>query len=213
MLCNDCTAKADDCKKRSQQAGLSEDEKKKILADAPQKTFRITTPEYLAKLDHGLGDQFPAFLTHIGGVDKGLIDLMRPLFNLGVQPTAFARLVLEIQRKEYDQRAVEYLELCNLHASESWMKDLPIVDFSTFAAAEGYNGRCPGGAYFESVFIKFMDSLRAYYDADVKKRGASGMYKIDVSYKLPKHLAMYNGKPLFKGLFTGAPCLYRAITI
>ena len=33
----------------------------------------------------GYGDEFPAFLTHRGGVDYRLVDLMRPLFNKGVR--------------------------------------------------------------------------------------------------------------------------------
>jgi hypothetical protein len=37
-------------------------------------------------LTFGYGDEFTAHLTWIGGVDKQILDLMRPLFNKGFWP-------------------------------------------------------------------------------------------------------------------------------
>ena len=51
------------------------------------------------RLPHGYGDEFPAFLTHRGGVDKGVIDLMRPACDKGLRPEALASILLELHSK------------------------------------------------------------------------------------------------------------------
>ena len=49
----------------------------------------------------GRGDEFPAFLTWKAGVDKELIDLMRPLFDSGIWPQKTSELLLELHSKRH----------------------------------------------------------------------------------------------------------------
>ena len=56
----------------------------------------------------GKGDEFPAFLTWRAAVDKGLIDLMRPLFDFGVRPEQFSNLILEQHAKEHSRQCLKY---------------------------------------------------------------------------------------------------------
>jgi hypothetical protein len=53
-------------------------------------TFMGWDPESLPLTAFGAGDQFPAFLTWRAGLDKSLIDMMRPAFDKGMRPEAFS---------------------------------------------------------------------------------------------------------------------------
>ena len=57
-----------------------------VAGDVPQITFMGWDARSVALLPHGYGDEFPAFLTWRGGVDKVIIDLMRPLCDKGDPP-------------------------------------------------------------------------------------------------------------------------------
>jgi hypothetical protein len=48
-----------------------------------------------------LGDQSPAFLTHKGAIDMVIIDLMRPLFSVGVRPKQVSGILLELASKQF----------------------------------------------------------------------------------------------------------------
>lgn len=54
-------------------------------------------------LRDGLGDLFPAFLTHKGAVDMVIIDLMRPLLSVGVRPKQVSDIMLELASKKYSR--------------------------------------------------------------------------------------------------------------
>ena len=54
-------------------------------------------------LPFGYGDEFPAFLTHRGGVDKEIVDLQRPLFDRGVRPESLSAVLLELHAKRYTE--------------------------------------------------------------------------------------------------------------
>ena len=55
----------------------------------------------LQYLPFGYGNEFPAFLTWISGVDIVIIDMMRSLFDKGVRPESFTEMLLELHSKEY----------------------------------------------------------------------------------------------------------------
>jgi hypothetical protein len=62
----------------------------------------------LPLMGNGRGDEFPAFLTFRAGIDKMLMDLMRPEFDKGVRPEAFSGKVLELHSKEYTRSWLHY---------------------------------------------------------------------------------------------------------
>ena len=62
-------------------------------------TFRAWDQGSLLYLPRGLGEEFPAFLTHKSGVDKKIVDMMRPLFDKGFRPEALSNLCLRCTRK------------------------------------------------------------------------------------------------------------------
>ena len=63
--------------------------------------------ETISLLPNGHGLQFPAFLTHKNGVDKTIIDLMRPLVDNGVRISAFATAIKELHCKEYFKKMIK----------------------------------------------------------------------------------------------------------
>ena len=156
----------------------------------------------LEALSLGRGGAFPAFLTARGGVSKRIVDLMRPLFNAGVKPESFARLILELQTKAHARRHIEYEHaLTTMRASPDFPKSAVLAFFSTFGDQSKYAGVVPNGAYFASIYEKFHASIAQHLDTEVKKRGAERLHW-DVSYKEAKHLARYHGESIFKGLVT-----------
>lgn len=50
---------------------------------------------------YGRGSEFPAFFTLRAGLDKALVDMMRPLFDKGFRPDAMSAMLLELHSKEY----------------------------------------------------------------------------------------------------------------
>jgi len=170
-------------------------------------TFMGYHPVSVAKLPYGLGDSFPAFLTHRGAVDMGIIDLERPLFNTGVRPHTMSGTLLELHSKHYYKASVEREQLIAMvreHAQDlpvSVRANVPSGMFSEFADARSYGGKVPSSAYLQEVYIRHGETLREFFDREVKKRGA--LYLAwDASYKEAGHLAMYHGHAIFKALIT-----------
>ena len=64
-------------------------------------TFMGWDMQSLPLFADGRDDQFPAFFTWKAGVDKKLLDLMRPLFDCGVRPERFSNLLLELHSKKH----------------------------------------------------------------------------------------------------------------
>ena len=57
--------------------------------------------ETVSLLPNGYGLYFPSFLSHRSGLDKSVLDLMRPLFDNGLRVEAFYNLLKELHTKEY----------------------------------------------------------------------------------------------------------------
>ena len=151
-------------------------------------------------MPYGYGEKFPAFLTHRAGVDKILLDIMRPAFDKGMRPHAFAGLLLELHSKKYSrdylnrEHELEKLRFLGVNVDEKEM-------FSEFSDKSKYAGSVPGGHYLGTVYKQFHATISNFMDIEVKKRGASRLH-IDASYKEPNHLSQLNGANLFKALIT-----------
>jgi hypothetical protein len=71
-------------------------------------TFMGWDKQSLPLLEHGLGDEFPTFLTWKAGVDKQVLDLMRPLFDKQVKADTLSSILLELHSKEHTRWHLRY---------------------------------------------------------------------------------------------------------
>jgi hypothetical protein len=182
-ICRTCQAQADD------------------LADDEHYTFMGWNRKSLELLPFGYGDEFPAHLTWKGGVDKQILDLMRPLFNKGFRPESFSRTMLELHSKAWT-RAYRRREL-DLARDKRLDPTLPakVGKFSSFGDPSKYAGMVPTGRYLQSVYVNYFESIEQFYELEVKKRGARRI-NLDCHFKEAKHLGKYHGLKLWAGLVT-----------
>jgi hypothetical protein len=167
-----------------------------------QYTFMGYNARSRKRLPYGLGNLFPAFLTHKGAIDMTIIDLMRPLFNAGVRPKQFADILLELASKKYHQRYLHREQDIKRKRDNGFQTEYKKGQmFSEFKDKDGYGAILPSGKYLAHVSKLYAQSIKEYLELEVKKRGAEFL-RWDVSYKEAKKLCRYKGKPVFKGLVT-----------
>ena len=172
--------------------------------DAGPYTFKPWHHRSVSALSHGHGSKISALLTKRGNVSVQIIHLMRPLFNAGVKPETFSKMVLELQTKTHVQKHIEYEHsLTVMRAVPEFPSGAHLELFSAFGDRSKYAGVVPTGGYFQSVCEDFHNSIADHLDVEVKKRGAERLHW-DVPYKEAKHLARYHGESIFKGLVTSA---------
>lgn len=152
-------------------------------------------------LPHGRSLDFPAVLTYRGAVDVKVVSLMRPLFDAGVRPEFFSKMLLELHSKAY---TLEHLKREHrIAASRStFTREHAPQPFSTFGDKTKYFGLVPTGAYLQNVYVAYGHSIQDFMDLEVKKRGITKLC-IDASYKEAKLLFSYNGKAVYHALVTG----------
>ena len=71
-------------------------------------TFMGWDKRILPLFAHGRGEEFPAYLTWKAGVDKTIIDLMRPLYDGGLRPERFSDMLVELHSKEFTQQCIRH---------------------------------------------------------------------------------------------------------
>lgn len=117
--------------------------------------------------------------------DNIIVDMLRPLADVGVSPHVFSNLLLEIKTKMYYKKYISYLEevaFKKRHQITSLVtEDIPL--FSSFADPVGYDGRVPGSQLLTDLLLSHHEKLRPYFDLEMKKRGGEE-YHVDVSYKV-----------------------------
>ena len=107
--CNACVPKFQAAKAVAKAAlnaaGLSEDaanaKLKRSDIDAGKGSWSGADRACVERLPYNRGLGFPAFLTHRSGLDRDLVDLMRPLVVAGVRFERISRTVLEMQTKAH----------------------------------------------------------------------------------------------------------------
>ncbi|KAK3271924.1 hypothetical protein CYMTET_19751 [Cymbomonas tetramitiformis] len=182
--------------------GLRVDEQcdSSAISSLPQYTFMAWNSASLAQLPFGYGDQFPAFFTWRGGVDKQIVDLMRPLFDKGLRPEALSSTLLELHSKRYTRDFIRREQ--DLSRKRQLQPQLVADQFSSFSDPSKYGGLVPSGKYLQFVYKRYSATISDYLSKEVKKRGAR-RFHWDASYKECKHLGRYEGESLFKCLITG----------
>ncbi|KAL1500096.1 hypothetical protein AB1Y20_012770 [Prymnesium parvum] len=194
MVTNPSTTRAEAEKQLSQRCH-------RHLISAPPYTFSGTDSDFIAKLPFSRGLSFEGVVPPKSnmGMDRLLLDLMRPLLNSGIRPETFARLLMELHSKNFFR---------------SWLRDeqeqraqrlatgtSPTRHFHSFADPLEWGGFIPSPSTLQHHYEHFHNSIRDFLDSEVKKRNANFL-KLDVSYKEAKFLSRYRGTPLFKGLVT-----------
>jgi hypothetical protein len=109
-----------------------------------------------------------------------------------------ADTLLELHSKKYHSQYLkrERTLLATGDLCESGM-------FSEFSDRTKYDGLVPTGIYLSHCYKNYHATIQDHFlDKEVKKRGAVPWLSIHASYKEPKHLCQYRGKPLFKVLVT-----------
>ncbi|KAL7491648.1 hypothetical protein ACHAWT_002097 [Skeletonema menzelii] len=149
---------------------------------------------------NGIGMEFPAFLTWRCGLDNLVVDLMRPMFNKGIKPAQFANMLLEMHSAEFDRLRLlhEYKNKSIRTGVNPNTKITPLGDYSNELKFRGIRVT---GKYLSFAYIEHHNTIRPFYDKEVKKRGAESL-TWDLSFKEAKNLAQYHGKPIFSGLVT-----------
>ena len=141
---------------------------KRCDINAGNYTFMAWHPDSVSKLSHGRSSSFPAHLTARGGVSILILDMMRPLFNSGVKPETFAKLVLELQTKTHARRHLEYEHgLTVMRSSPNFPPRAALELFSCFGDRSKYAGVVPTGQYFESVYVNYHDTISEHLDTEV----------------------------------------------
>ncbi len=149
---------------------------------------------------HGRSALFPAFLTWRAGVDKKITKMMRPLTDGGFRPNRFSKLLREMHSLQYAETSLLYEHEISRKKSGEFNQTqyAPISDFND---KKKWRGTIPTGKYLEHVRKQYHASISEHLKKEVKKRGAKSLHW-DVSFKEAKHLCLYHGRPIFKGLVT-----------
>lgn len=107
--CKKCEGKMKEIKKRIEERAVEYNIAIHVeteIHDQRKYTFMAWNRKTLELYPHGIGLKFPAFLTHKSGVDRLLLDTMRPLFDKGLRPGALADTILELHAKRYHQECL-----------------------------------------------------------------------------------------------------------
>jgi hypothetical protein len=180
-------------------------ERKSQAMGAPFKkvqcTFMGCNSDVLTQLPDGKGDEFPAVLAHRLGLDKIVVDLMRPLHDKGMRPHALSDTLIELHSKKHTDDCIKRERERSLSKKRALGLELPGM-FSRFSDKSKHDGLIPTGRHLSSVYNKHGKALRQHHDQEVKKRGCE-RFHVDASYKAPKQLFQCHGNNIFEALITG----------
>jgi len=178
---------------------------KKMPIDVGQYTFMSYNQTTLEKLPYGRSDYFSFVLRKRSAFSKRTITLLRALFDAGVPPERLSAIWKEMKCAQYFMRRISFEEevrFQRLSTESTTKEDKGSRTFSEFADPLGYNGRYPRGRELIKLVIEWHASARPYFDCEAKKRGGRQLH-IDASYKTAKHIGLYHGNRLFKGVISG----------
>ena len=105
---------------------------------------------------------FPAVLTWKAGLDKLLVDMMRPLLDGGVRPDRLSRIILELHSKKYSNHCIEH-ETGNAAKRQRINFDPSSISMlSDFGDKLRYRGLVPTGKFLAHVYKIYHASIGSY---------------------------------------------------
>ena len=149
------------------------------LNPRPEFKFCGYNPHSTTLLPRQLNLSFPTMFTHKLAIDKTLLDLMRPLFDGGLRPHRFQKMILELHHKQH-------IDLSLLHECSDVLGPKH-EQISSFNDRYKYDYFVPSPRYFQQAYLKNMKSLRLFLDNEMKKYGGDVWY-IDGSHTGTKNL-------------------------
>lgn len=125
-------------------------------------------------------------------IDKALLDMMRHLFDGGIRPNHFCKMILELHSKEHARRSIlhEFCDEGNILSTERENEQ-----FSSFHDKEKYNGMVPEAKWFQHAYCKEMSSIREFLDMMMKIQPTK-IVKLCIMYKGPKKIKRVQGQKL-----------------
>jgi hypothetical protein len=169
-ICTSCETKhkqaKDQAEELAQAAGvqLAEEEEGRE-ASPPPYTFMGYDMRSLPGLARSRGAHFPAVLTKNAGLDKTVVDLLRPLLDGGVRPARVSKLLLELHTKEHTRAAIAHEEeTADRREAEPAYEAAPL---SPFADKERWAGLVPGPKYLCAVYKRYSTNIAPFLDAEV----------------------------------------------
>ena len=168
-----------------------------------RRTINAHDVRLINQLPLDLQMEFPALLTHRGGISNTLVDLLRPCMQNSVGPSRFKKIASELHHLRHDKLELQYL-LSNYKKRKglagSFLVD-PVEPFSVFEDQSQYAGYVPSAAYFRTVYTKIIEKIRPKMDKHMMLLDGK-VLKGDHSFKFPKHMANIDGTTMFTALYT-----------
>ncbi|KAG6877503.1 hypothetical protein C0992_009828 [Termitomyces sp. T32_za158] len=161
-------------------------------------SYQGTDPEILAQLTRHVQEEFPAYITARGAIDKKLMSVMCTLFAGRFGPEPFASLLGEMRRLHHSRRELSYLAACASSKYPSQHKPEP---FSSFDDKQRYAGTHPSTQYCKSVFVDWSRAHRVFLDRMMASLPGE-ILKGDHTFKLMKNMAKLSGEPTHDAMYT-----------
>ena len=107
-ICQRCKDEVNE--KKAEMEAFAQDNEIQVTLDDNNMhyTFMGWNKSCLLLLPHGRGEKFPAFLTHRAGMDKTVVNMLRPLLNAGMRPDRISKLLLELHSKEFTDQCLSH---------------------------------------------------------------------------------------------------------
>ncbi|KAI7887063.1 uncharacterized protein EV154DRAFT_485029 [Mucor mucedo] len=112
-------------------------------------SYNAHDPEIIEQLPLELQVEFPAVLSHRGGISKVIADLLRPCIQNSVGPERFQKILRELHVLHHDRIELQYLlsEYKKRNGISQYFATSPPERFSSFNDQKKYAGFVPTGTY------------------------------------------------------------------
>jgi hypothetical protein len=143
--------------------------------------------------------EFPAVLTHRSGMLKKLVHLMGPLFQHGLGPHRFHKIIRVLHKEKYDEMQLQYYTEIKHHKNNNTLsryfkpthngsQNQNFKEFSSFDDKKQYNGCIPSANFISYVYSSYIRKLRKFMDQHTASLDGV-VLKGDHSFKIIKHMA------------------------
>lgn len=140
-----------------------------------------------------LEDAFPCILTHINGIDKGLMELVVEYPTKGLGPASLSDALVTFHERNWQRKENGWAIFVKQRLLNPTIRDLAInrneIEKCPSYFSKEICGAIPSTSYLTHMFCKYIDSIRFYLDSEVLKRSRSSeCASLDASYKIFKYL-------------------------